>query len=249
VTLVSEGGDISIAASDRYEKEQSMGEDFEKQDKGSTTDTLDSRTWEGSIGGQRFRVRWDRAPGRANFHFQGPVPEHMERDDLGSHSAHDIHFEWEKGQGAHMYGEYEERLNDLRQKAEKAAKKAAEQAQEYAEKATKRARETDWEAIGRDVRSAVEKAMSELEASFSQLRREWDTRRGNGSGSAGGGSKPGSAQRVRIEYDDDEHASASAAGSEPSQDDLDSQRRTILEKLRSGELSLDEAERRLNDLR
>jgi DUF4097 and DUF4098 domain-containing protein YvlB len=246
VTLVSEGGDISIAATDRYEKEQSMGDDFENQEAGgSTTDTLDSRTWEGSIGGQRFRVRWDRAPGRANFHFQGPVPEHMEKDDLGAQSAHDIHFEWEKGQGAHMYGEYEERLNDLRHKAEKAARKAAEQAQDYAEKAAKRARETDWEAIGRDVRSAVERAMSELEASFSQLRREWDTRRGNGSGSTGGGSRSGGAQRVRIEYDDDEHASASA----PSQDDLDSQRRTILEKLRSGELSLDEAERRLNDLR
>jgi DUF4097 and DUF4098 domain-containing protein YvlB len=250
VTLVSEGGDISIAATDRYEKEQSMGEDFENQKAGgSTTDTPDSRTWEGSIGGQRFRVRWDRAPGRANFHFQGPVPEHMEKDDLGAQSAHDIHFEWERGQGARMYGEYEERLNDLRQKAEKAARKAADQAQEYAEKATKRARETDWESIGRDVRSAVERAMSELEASFSQLRREWDTRRGNGSGGTGGGSKPGGAQRVRIEYDDDEHSSASAQASAPSQDDLDSQRRTILEKLRSGELSLDEAERRLNDLR
>ena len=204
VTLVSEGGDISIAATDRYEKEQNMGEDFENQEAGSSTDTLDSRTWEGSIGGQRFRVRWDRAPGRANFHFQGPVPEKMEKDDLGAQSAHDIHFEWEKGQGARMYGEYEERLNDLRHKAEKAARKAADQAQEYAEKATKRARETDWEGIGRDVRSAVEKAMSELEASFSQLRREWDTRRGNGSSSTGSGSKSGAAQRVRIEYEDDE---------------------------------------------
>lgn len=253
VTLVSEGGDISIAASDRYEKEQDMSDDYEKQETGksSTTDTLDSRTWEGAIGGQRFRMRWDRAPGRANFHFQGPVPETMEKDDLESHSAHDIHFEWEKGQGARMYGEYEERLNDLRGKAEKAARKAAEQAQEYAEKAAKRARETDWEGIGRDVRSAVEKALSELETSFSQLRREWESRRGNGYGTSGGAdSKPSGAQRVRIEYEDGEPASSSAAASDAtSRDDLDAQRRRILEQLRGGELSLEQAERQLNDLR
>jgi hypothetical protein len=228
-----------------------MSDDYEKQETGksSTTDTLDSRTWEGSIGGQRFRMRWDRAPGRANFHFQGPVPENMEKDDLEAHTAHDIHFEWEKGQGARMYGEYEERLNDLRGKAEKAARKAAEQAQDYAEKAAKRARETDWEAIGRDVRSAVEKALSELESSFSQLRREWDSRRGNGSGTSGGtGSKPSGAQRVRIEYEDGEQASPSASTA-TSRDDLDAQRRRILEQLRSGELSLEQAERQLNDLR
>ncbi|MGO8947208.1 MAG: DUF4097 family beta strand repeat-containing protein [Ktedonobacterales bacterium] len=249
VTLVSEGGDISIAATDGYEKEQSMGEDFKNQEADGSTDSLDSRTWEGSIGGQRFRVRWDRAPGRANFHFQGPVPEAVEKDDLGSQSAHDIHLEWEKGQGARMYGEYEERLNDLRQKAEKAAHKAADQAQEYAEKAAKRARDTDWEGIGRDVRGAVEKAMSELEASFSQLRRDWDSHRG-GSGGPSTGSRPGAAQRVRIEYDDDEHASTGTGGyGEAKPGDLDSQRRSILEQLRSGELSLDEAERRLNNLR
>ena len=249
VTLVSEGGDISIAATDRYEKEQNMSDDYENPETGGTsTDTQDSRSWEGSIGGQRFRMRWDRAPGRANFHFQGPVPEDTEKDDLGAHTAHDIHFEWERGQGARMYGEYEERLNDLRNKAEKMARKAAEQAQDYAEKATKKARETDWEAIGRDVRSAVERAMSELEASFSQLRGEWETRRGNvSSGQGSTGTKSGPAQRVRIEYDDEDPAAA--AGAAPTQDDIDSQRRTILEQLRNGELTLEQAEHRLNDLR
>ncbi len=249
VTLVSEGGDISIAATDRYEKEQSMGEDFSNHEKTDSADAQDTRTWEGSIAGQRFRVRWDRAPGRANFHFQGPVPESTEQEDLGTPSAHDIHFEWERGQGARMYGEYEERLNDLRQKAEQTARRAAEQAQDYAEKAAKRARETDWEAIGRDVRSAVEKAMSELESSFSQLRREWDTRRGSSTGSSTA-SKPGGAQRVRIEYDDEEQAANAPGGfPENSADDVDAQRRGILEQLRSGGISLDEAERRLNDLR
>ena len=226
-----------------------MSDDYQNPESGgSSTDTQDSRSWEGSIGGQRFRMRWDRAPGRANFHFQGPVPEATEKDDLGAHTAHDIHFEWEKGQGARMYGEYEERLNDLRNKAEKMARKAAEQAQEYAEKAAKRARETDWEAIGRDVRSAVERAMSELEASFSQLRGEWESRRGNVSSNSGSTStKSGPAQRVRIEYDDEEPAAATSTA--PTKDDIDSQRRTILEQLRNGELTLEQAERRLNDLR
>ena len=116
-----------------------MSDDYEKQETGRAAAPTRWIAVHGraSIGGQRFRMRWDRAPGRANFHFQGPVPETMEKDDLGAHSAHDIHFEWEKGQGARMYGEYEERLNDLRGKAEKAARKAAEQAQEYAEKAAK----------------------------------------------------------------------------------------------------------------
>ncbi|MGZ3667093.1 MAG: hypothetical protein ACXVDA_21715, partial [Ktedonobacterales bacterium] len=74
-----------------------------------------------------------------------------------------------------------------------------------------------------------------------------------GGGSAGAGtSRPASgAQRVRIEYDDEQGAQAaeSAAGAAPSRDDADAQRRAILEQLRAGTLSLDEAERRLNELR
>src|SRR5262249_8372106 len=152
------------------------------------------------------------------------------------------------------YGEYEARLNELRDRAEQMARRAAEQAQVFAEKAARRARETDWEAVGREVRGAIEKAMVDLEDAFGQVRREWETRRPSGEP----GASRHSAQRVRIEQDDEGdafpsnaptgagEASAFAGGT---QDDREAQRRTILEQLRTGSISLDEAERRLNELR
>jgi hypothetical protein len=58
---------------------------------------------------------------------------------------------------------------------------------------------------------------------------------------------------VRIEQDEegDAFASGYSAGPDASQGpgDVESQRRAILEQLRNGALSLDEAERRLNALR
>ncbi|HEX8036579.1 MAG TPA: DUF4097 family beta strand repeat-containing protein [Ktedonobacterales bacterium] len=252
VTLRSDGGDITLAATDSIEREYSMSDDFTGRTGSTSTDDQtgtnpNERGWEGTFGGQRFRVRWDRGPGKANFHFQGPFTTEEEANK-------DFHFEWEKGRGARMYGEYEQKLNELRDKAEQVAREAAKQAQNQAETAARRVRSTDWEAVGRDVRTAVERTMADLEEAFASLRREWETRRPNGGGSTGAGtSRPASgAQRVRIEYDDEQGAQSaaeSAAGAAPSGDDADAQRRTILEQLRAGTLSLDEAERRLNELR
>lgn len=232
-----------------------MSDDFTGRTGGTSTDEQagtnpNERGWEGTVGGQRFRVRWDRGPGRANFHFQGPFTAEEEAN-------RDFHFEWEKGRGARVYGEYEQKLNELRDKAEQVAREAARQAQNQAENAARRVRETDWEAVGRDVRTAVERTMADLEDAFASLRREWETRRPNGGASSGtgagaGASRPSSgAQRVRIEYDDEQGAqsAASAASAGLSPDDADAQRRAILEQLRAGTLSLDEAERRLNELR
>lgn len=246
VTLHSDG-DISIAATDRFEEEHSMGDDFggraapedEREDN-------DERVWEGGLGRHRFRVRWDRGPGRAGVHFQGPFTEDDDPDAMGS-SPRDFHVGWEKGQGPRMSGEYEERLNDLRDKAERVARRAAEQAQDYAERATRRARETDWESIGREVRSTIERAMEDLEDTFNQFRRDWDTRRGPGRPPTG--ERPSGAQRVRIEYDDEPDAPGASAASGASREDIEAQRRAILEDLRNGSITLDEAERRLNDLR
>ena len=246
VTLRSDGGDITITAADRFEEEHSsMSDDFVGQnpdDEGG--DEGDTRSWEGGFGRHRFRVRVDRGPGRARFHFKGPYTQ--EGDESGER---DFHFEWEKGHGPRMYGEYEQRMNDFRERAEETAKKAAEQASEYAERTARRLRETDWEAVGREVKNAVEKAVSDLEDAFGQVRREWETRRPAGSS---GGAKSSGAQRVRIEYDDENPAEAgqgSAPGSGPSRDEIEAQRRGILEQLREGTISLDEAERRLNELR
>lgn len=255
VTLRSDGGDISIAATDRFEEERTMGDDFvgregdEREGRGGAG----PRTWEGNVGRHRFRVRWDRGPGHANVHFQGPFTEDVDPDGVGQTGTRDFGFHWDRNEGAHVYGEYEQRLNELRDKAERVARKAAEQAQDYAEKASRRARETDWESVGREVRSAIEKAMADLEDAFGQVRREWETRRPSGS-STGEGGKPG-AQRVRIEYDDEGDAmgggAAEARGGTPgmSADEAEAARRGILEELRNGAISLDEAERRLNELR
>ena len=246
VTLRSDGGDITITAADRFEEEHSsMSDDFVGQnpsDQGGDED--DTRTWEGGFGRHRFRVQVDRGPGRARFHFKGPYTGEGEEG-----GERDFHFEWEKGRGPRMYGEYEQRMNEFRERAEDTAKKAAEQASEYAERTAKRLRETDWEAVGREVKNAVERAVSDLEDAFGQVRREWETRRPSGQS---GGSRPSGAQRVRIEYEDENPAeagqSAASAGA-PSSDEIEAQRRSILEQLRAGTISLDEAERRLNELR
>lgn len=260
VTLRSDGGDITLAATDSIEREYSMSDDFTGRtgSNGGTSNGTDERAdtganeraWEGAVGGQRFRVRWDRGPGRANFHFKGPFTGDEEEN-------RDFHFEWEKGRGARVYGEYEQKLNELRDKAEQVAREAARQAQDQAENAARRVRSTDWEAVGREVRTAVERAISDMDDAFASLRREWEARRPNGTGGASSGtgagaSRPSSgAQRVRIEYDDEQGAQAASAASAdaPSRDDADAQRRAILEQLRAGTLSLDEAERRLNELR
>lgn len=246
VTLHS-GGDISITATDRFEEEHHMGDEFAgRAAPEDEREENDDRVWEGGLGRHRFRVRWDRGPGRAGVHFQGPFTDDEDPDAMGS-SPRDFHFGWEKGQGPRMSGEYEERLNDLRDKAERVARRAAEQAQDYAERAARRARETDWESIGREVRSTIERAMEDLEDAFGQFRRDWDTRRGPGRPPAG--ERPSGAQRVRIEYDDEPDAPGASASASASRDDVEAQRRAILEDLRNGSITLNEAERRLNDLR
>jgi len=247
VTLRSERGDIFIAATDSFEKESAMGDEYRGE-----ADRNGEKSWEGTVAGRKFKVRWDKGPGKARVHFQGPFAE--EEGANPTDSARDFNFEWERGRGARFSGEYEQKLNELRDKAEKTVRRATEQAQEYAERAAKRARETDWEAVGREVRTAFDRAMSDLEDAFGQFRKEWDTRRPGGQ-SAPGGSRPSNqAQRVRIEYDDQpagtEEAAGAPSGTEQagSMSDGEARRRAILEQLRTGAISIDEAERRLAEL-
>lgn len=264
-----------------------------------------ARMWEGSFGGKRFRLRWEQGPGHAGMHFQGPIDED-DPDAVGGPYNRAFGVEWDRGRGARTYGEYEERLRDLGDKAERVARKAAEQAQELAEEAARKTRETDWEAVGREVRGAISKAMSELEDAFTRVRSEWERPNGPSGGAAGGASGRGgsTAQRVRIEQEDEQppsgagpsgsssgtaqsssstqtnsseqtscgmgygsesnysstsqystpggYSSSSSyygSGGQPATEDRETQRRQILEQLRSGQISLDEAERRLNELR
>lgn len=220
---------------------------------GQPGDTSGARTWEGNIGQHKFRMRVEREPGRAGFQFKGPYTEEGEATGDGER---EFNFQWERGRGASASGEYEQRLNEMRDRAEKVARRAAEEAKKYADMAAKRARETDWEAVGREVRSTIERAMSDLEDAFGRVRRDWEQPRAGASGASNGGA--GGAQRVRIEQDETgdvfgENAGAAASGSAfggaTQAADRETQRRDILEQLRSGAISLDEAERRLNGLR
>src|SRR5262249_25008925 len=82
VTLRTIGGDISIAGTDRIEEEHDMADDFVGRDEERKRDDIEG-VWEGALGGRRFRVRWDRGPGRAGFHFQGPMGEDDDPDAKG----------------------------------------------------------------------------------------------------------------------------------------------------------------------
>ena len=240
VTLRS-GGDILIVSTDRYERADTMSDDTQKSGDGQNDPS--TKTYEGAFGKHKFRVRVDRGPDRAGLYFQGPYTDDETAEDAGAGSR-DFGFEWERGHGPRTYGEYEAKLNELREKAEQVARRASEQASRYAEKAAQKARETDWQAIGREVRSTIERAMGDLEDAFGQMRRDWDTRKPSDAPS-GGSSRP-SAQRVRIEQDD---TGDDFGFSGMSQADREAERRTILEQLRTGSISIEDAERRLNGLR
>ncbi len=243
VTLQS-GGDISIVAADGDKGAESMSDEFDERDEQGGEEGQ-GRTFEGNVAGRKFRVKVQNGPNRAGFSFKGPyTAEEEER-------AREFNFEWERGRGAHTSGEYSEQLDALRDRAEQLAHRAGEEARKYAEAAAKRARETDWDAIGHEVRSTIERAMGDLEEAFGKVRHEWETRGGPSSTPDTGARPSGGAQRVRIEQDEEPTAEqAWGAGPAPSgAQDADAVRRQVLEDLRNGRISLDEAERRLNDLR
>ncbi len=146
----------------------------------------------------------------------------------------------------HDFSELEERLQDLGERSGRAARKAAEKFREYADRAAKRARETDWEAVSRDIRTAIERTVGELEAAFREIMAEFE---GNpptaGSDDSTTKAKSGStAQRIPIDPDPVD-ATATVVDSTP---DRDARRRAILEQVRSGELTLEQAEEQLRNL-
>ncbi len=253
VNLRSQYGDITIIAANNDERDYSMNKDFASSDKEQEKEG--AQIWEGGFGRTRFRAQWHRGPGHARFHFQGPFTGDNDPDGFGVPFSPDFGFEWERGRGARTYGEYEERWDDLREKAERTARRAAKRARRYADRATRYIRDTNLDAVEREVLGAVEKAMTELEEALASIRSEWNKRL---EGSESSKSKQSSkAQRVRIEYDkvdepfdeDSSTGSTGTASSTPlSREERDAQRRAILEELRSAAISLEEAERRLNNL-
>ncbi|HEU5367707.1 MAG TPA: DUF4097 family beta strand repeat-containing protein [Ktedonobacterales bacterium] len=241
VTLQSDGGDIVIGATD-FSLEDVMTDDYTHDDFDKEEAGAGSGGWGGQMrfGGRDFGFKWDKGPGRFTFATgyrddpDGPGDPRMRRDRSGKGK---FPFEWDDAQRA----EYEKRIREMSDRTAQAARKAAERATQYAERAAKRARETDWEAVGRDVRGAIERAMGEMERLMEQFRT------GPGAPPRPPNApppppRPGSqAQRVPIEQDE--------TAAPRNKDELDAQRRAILEQLRSGAISMDEAERQLDALR
>ena len=150
----------------------------------------------------------------------------------------------------------EQQLQDLGERTSRAARKAAERMREYTDRAAQRARETNWDAVRRDVRNVIERTVGELDSFFREVAAEFERPAGSTvDGTAADGKKSGpTAQRIPIDRDDltgqpivTPDAPVDQSVHTPS-DDRAAQRRAILEQVRSGDLSLEDAERRLQGL-
>jgi DUF4097 and DUF4098 domain-containing protein YvlB len=259
VTLQSEKGDISITAADRVQ-EKAMSDDF-GDDFGYREEVGAGSGFGGEVHfGRGFGLRWDKGPGRFSFMTgyghddpDGPGDPRLHRERERSRGKWP--FDWDDKQRA----DYERRIREMSEHAARRAREAAERATEYAERAARRARETDWESVGREVRSSIERAMGEMEHLWEQFRF------GSGASTPRPPHPPTPprpprtptpptpqgfrAQRVPIERDEDPDGTGAAAPEGRNKDELDAARRAILEQLRSGTISMDEAERQLDALR
>ncbi len=183
-----------------------------------------SRTWEGRLGKRHFRLQWNQQSDAARLHFQAPFTTNEDPDGVGTPFTPDLGIVWERGRGTHAYGKYAERLGKLQ--SETAVR--------------------------------VESALEDLELALAALRKEWSKRRAALQPSQGAkGTLP---QRVRIEFEeereeplDDEDSSTGSPdqviSSLPINSERETQRRAILEALRIGSISLEEAELQLDRLR
>ena len=213
----------------------------------------DSKIWEGGFGRSRFRALWDRGPGYAQFHMQGPFTQNDDPDGIGVPFSSDFGIVWEREHGARIAGEY---WNNLRGGANRSIHQAAELAQRNAKRALRNIPGNRWRSVGREVRTIAEKALVELEESIAHMRQKQST---NQSGSQTIKNEQGlKAQRIPIEYDktsdpfDDGSAIDSMDTAFPKpliKDERDARRRAILEAFQAGTISLEEAELRLNNLK
>ena len=180
-----------------------------------------SRTWEGRIGQRRFRVRWSYSQQDASFHFQAPFTPDNDPDGIGVPFYPDLELVWERGKGPRASGPYAERLNTFQN----------------------------------ELPDKIEKIREDLEDVFNRVRQNWSHREGNALEQNPKGTL---SQRVRIEIEETEDplegfppvasSNQSASSSATSQSERTAQRRSILEAVKAGTLSLEEAEQQLNNL-
>ncbi|SRR6266581_3061584 len=184
-----------------------------------------SKFWEGGIGRSRFRALWDRGPGYAQFHFQGPFTQNDDPDGMGVPFSTDFGIAWKREQGARLYGEH---WNNLRNR---------------------------WKTGGRETRIIAEKALAELEKSIANMRQKQSTNQSESKTIQTEQALKAQRVPIEYDktYDpfDDGSAIDSMDIASPKpllKDKRDARRRAILEAFRAGTISLEEAELRLNSL-
>ncbi len=151
--------------------------------------------------------------------------------------------------------EFEQRIRDLGERSGRAARKAAEKIREVTDRAAARARETDWDAVSREFRSIIERVVSELDTTVREVVKEFQAPGTPGEQTTKARSGATS-QRIPVDREDAVDGSATMMDSTPGADmgsaptmvERDARRRAILEQLRAGDLTLDEAESRLREL-
>lgn len=159
---------------------------------------------------------------------------------------------WPFNQGAssmsnpQQQADIEQRLRELSERSGRAARKAAEKFREYADRAATRARETDWDAVSREVRTAIERTVTELESTFREIVAEFQAPPTPGS-TTSKATSGATAQRIIVDNDDPTTPTPPTPPTPPT-GDADARRRAILEQVRNGELTLDDAEKQLRNL-
>jgi DUF4097 and DUF4098 domain-containing protein YvlB len=206
-----------------------------------------------------FRVHVDTGPGGPRVDVSGipgmpDIPGILESlPDFGT-----MFSGWPFGGGSSMsdqqpprdYSEFESRMQDIGERTGRAARKAAEKFREYADRASRRARETDWESVSRDVRGAIERTVGELESTFKEILSEFDgdpaTAGETPKAKVNGGT---TAQRITIEQEPID-STATTMPPPPASPTVDvaARRRAILEQVRAGDLTLEEADKQLSEI-
>ena len=187
-----------------------------------------------------------------SFKCRAHLPQNDDPDGIGVPFSSDFGIAWGREHGARINGEY---WDNLRGRANRSIHEGAEIAQRNVKRALRNIPGNRWRSVGREVRTIAEKALVELEESIAHMRQKQST---NQSGSQTIKNDQGlKAQRIPIEFtkpdnpfdDDSDRDSMDTAFPKPlSKDERDARRSTILEDLRAGTISLEEAELRLMNL-
>ncbi|MBA3825983.1 MAG: hypothetical protein H0X24_19050 [Ktedonobacterales bacterium] len=241
VTLTSTGGDILVdAAGTEHAGDAPSDRRKDAKERGG------------------FRVHIDTGPGGPRIDVGGETLAALIGREMATSWPFKGDFSMSNSENTpHDTSDLEQQLQDLGERTSRAARKAADRMREYTDKAAQRARVTDWDAVRRDVRNAIERTVGELDSFFREIAAEFERPAGSTvDGTAADAKKAGpTAQRIHIERDDDLTAKPTVTPDAPVDqsvhtpaDDRAAQRRTILEQLRSGDLSLEDAESRLKDL-